>query len=66
MKSLKILSNMSQEEINDLRERICFGLQKAEENMLKEKALRNDTVVTMTNGKIREMSARYLYRKLYN
>jgi len=57
---------MSQEEINDLRERICFGLQKAEENMLKEKALHNDTIVTMQDGKIREMSARYLYRKLYN
>ena len=57
---------MSQEEINELRERICWGLQKAEENMLKEKALHNDTVVTMTNGKIREMSARYLYRKLFH
>lgn len=56
---------MSQEEINELRERICYGLQKAEENMLKEKALHNDTVVTMSNGKIRELSARYLYHKLY-
>ena len=57
---------MSQEEINELRERICYGLKVAEENMLREKAIHNDTVVTMSRGKIREMSARYLYKKLYN
>ncbi len=57
---------MSKEEINELRSLICFGLRKAEENMLREKALHNDTIVTMSNGKICEMSAKYLYRKLYN
>lgn len=57
---------MSKEEINELRSRICFGLRKAEENMLREKALHNDTIVTMNNGKICEMSAKYLYEKLYN
>ena len=46
---------MSKEEINELRSLICFGLRKAEENMLREKALHNDTIVT-----------KYLYRKLYN
>lgn len=56
---------MSQEEINELRSRICYGLKKAEENMLREKALHNDTIVTVANGKICEMSAKYLYRKLY-
>ena len=55
---------MSQEEINELRQSICFGLKMAEENMLREKALHNETIVTMRQGKICEMSARYLYRKL--
>lgn len=55
---------MSQDEINDLRERICYGLKMAEENMLREKALHNDTIVTMSGGKIRELSARYLMRKM--
>ena len=55
---------MSQEEINDLRERICFGLKMAEENMLREKALHGDTIVAISNGRIKEMSARYLYKKL--
>ena len=41
---------MSQEEINELRSRICYGLKKAEENMLREKALHDDTIVTVANG----------------
>ena len=56
---------MTPEEINELRELICLGLEKAEENMLHEKAIHNETVVTYNNGHICEMSARYLYRKLY-
>ena len=56
---------MTPEEINELRELICLGLEKAEENMLHEKAIHNETVVTYNNGQICEMSARYLYRKLY-
>ncbi len=56
---------MSEEEINELRSRICYGLKKAEEEMLREKALHNETIVTYSNGKIRELSARYVYRKLY-
>lgn len=55
---------MSQEEINDLRERICLGLQQAQERMLREKALHNSTVVTMNGGQIKEYTARYLLRKL--
>lgn len=54
---------MSQEEINDLRSRICYGLQKAEVDMLREKALHNDTIVTVANGKICELSARTLLKK---
>lgn len=53
---------MSQEEINDLRSRICYGLQKAEVDMLREKALHNDTIVTVANGKICELSARSLLK----
>lgn len=54
---------MSQDEINELRERICYGLKQAEMNMLREKAMCGDTVVVVSNGHIKEMSAKYLYRK---
>ncbi|MBP5547795.1 MAG: hypothetical protein J6X58_02750 [Bacteroidales bacterium] len=57
---------MSQEEINDIRERVCFGLKQAEMNMLREKALHGDTVITVSNGHIREISAKYLYQKAKN
>ncbi|MBQ6684306.1 MAG: hypothetical protein IJM74_09410 [Bacteroidales bacterium] len=33
--------------------------------MLKEKALRNDKVVTLSQGRPCAVSARYLYKKLY-
>lgn len=55
---------MSQDEIRELRERICFGLKQAEVNMLREKAMRGDTVVAVSNGHIKELSAKYLYRKI--
>lgn len=56
---------MSEQEVNLLRDRICYGLQVAEWKMLKEKALRNDTIITKTHGEVKEVSARYMYKKIY-
>lgn len=54
---------MSTEEINELRAKVCLGLRMAEENMLREKALHNDTIISYSGGRIREYSAKYLLRK---
>lgn len=56
---------MSEEETNIMRDKLCYGLQLAEWKMLREKAQQNGTIVTKTCGQVKEVSARYLYRKLY-
>lgn len=56
---------MSEEEVKDLRARINYGLALSEWNMLKQKAIRNEKVVTKSRGKVCEVSARYLMKKLY-
>ncbi|MBO7576777.1 MAG: hypothetical protein J6T03_04830 [Bacteroidales bacterium] len=56
---------MSEDEITQIRTHVDYGLARAEWCMLKEKALRNDKVVTLSQGKPCAVSARYLYRKLY-
>lgn len=56
---------LSETEAKELRERICRGLDLAYKNMLKEKSIRNQKVIISSEGKIKVLSARYLYRKLY-
>ncbi|MBO6004277.1 MAG: hypothetical protein J6W73_01575 [Verrucomicrobia bacterium] len=56
---------LSEAEIREFREKLCQGLDLAHKKMLKEKSLHNQKVVIYDNGKIKTLSARYLYRKLY-
>ncbi len=56
---------LSEAEIREFREKLCKGLDLAHKNMLKEKSLHNQKVVIYSDGKIKTLSARYLYRKLY-
>ena len=56
---------MSEEEVKELRDRIDYGLALSEWDMLKDKAMRNEKVVTKSRGRICEVSARYLFKKLY-
>ena len=56
---------LSEAEAREFREKICRGLDLAYKNMLKEKSMRNQKVVVSSEGKIKILSARYLYRKLY-
>ncbi len=56
---------MSEAEVEELKNKIDLGLSIARQRMLKEKAIRNLKIVISQNGKIKEVSARYLYRKLY-
>ena len=56
---------MSEEEVKDLRAKLNYGLALAEWDMLKEKALHGEKVVTLSRGKVSQVSARYLFKKLY-
>lgn len=56
---------MSEEEVNELRSKICYGLALSDWKMLKEKSSRNEKIVTRHEGKVAILSAKYLYRELY-
>ena len=49
---------MSEDEITQIRTHVDYGLARAEWCMLKEKALRNDKVVTLSQGRPCAVSAR--------
>lgn len=57
---------MSEDERKKLSEKLHYGLALAERRMLEEKALRNEYVIQgLPNGKIKNVPARTILRKLY-
>lgn len=58
---------MSQSEIKKFNEEVIKGLELAEYRMLRDKAMRNQIVITnFEDSGIREISARELFTRLYN
>lgn len=58
---------MSEKERLVLRDKIWKGLELAEHRMLREKALRNETVIQGDErGNIQRISARKLLKEIYN
>lgn len=58
---------MSQNEMHKFNEELIKGLELAEYRMLRDKAMRNQTIINSDgNGGVREVSARELFVKLYN
>lgn len=58
---------MSEKERLALRDKIWKGLELAEHRMLREKALRNETVIQGDErGNIQRISARKLLKEIYN
>ena len=56
---------MSEEEVKEFRNKLCYGLALSDWRMLKEKSSKGEKIVTKRGGKVAVVSARYLYRELY-
>ncbi len=58
---------MSQNERSAFRDKLIKGLELAEYRMLRDKAMRNQVVISSDgNGGVCEVSARELFTQLYN
>ena len=62
---MNISKAMSEEEVKELRSKIFYGLALSDWRMLKVKSSRNETIVTKTDGKVVELSARSAFRRLF-
>ena len=58
---------MSQKEIHKFNEELIKGLELAEYRMLRDKAMRNQTIINSDgHGGVKEIPARELFMQLYN